>query len=77
MDGKLGWPTAAGLAFITVVGATHMHPRRFKKMLMQNVTFCCMLLSALALLVKLRKAIKHKKQNIPKLEDIPALVNDK
>ena len=61
LDGKLGWPTAFVLIVCTVVGASHMHPRRFKKMLLQNATFVCMLLALVALLVKARKIMRNRR----------------
>jgi hypothetical protein len=47
---------------ITVVGATHMNPRRFKKMLIQNATFCCMLFAVVALLIKVKKVIRKQRE---------------
>ncbi len=69
LDGKLGWPTAIGLAAITFAGAAHMHPRRFKKMLMQNATFVCLLLSLIALLVKARKVVRKRKRDALPIEE--------
>jgi hypothetical protein len=64
LDGKLGWPTAFILLMITAVGAMQMRPHRFKKMLMHNVTFACMLLAAIAFLVKARKIMRHQQRAI-------------
>jgi hypothetical protein len=61
LDGKLGWPTAIGLVGVTVVGAAQMNPKRFRKMIIQNVTFVCMLFAAITVLIKIRKAIRMKK----------------
>lgn len=36
-----------------------MHPRRFKKMMLQNATFCCLIFSILAVVIKLRR-LRHK-----------------
>lgn len=46
-----------------------MHPRRFKKMLMQNATFVCLLLSLIALLVKARKVVRKRKRNALPMEE--------
>lgn len=55
----MGWSLAIGLIGITLAGAHHMRFSKFKKMMMQNATFCCLLLSVLAVAVKLRKR-QHK-----------------
>jgi hypothetical protein len=68
LDGKLGWPTAFGLLIVTALGVIHMRPHRFKKMMMQNATFACMLLAVIALLVKARKMTKHKQKAIKNKE---------
>lgn len=64
LDGKLGWPTAFALLLVTTIGAIHMRPHRFKKMLMHNATFACMLLAMVALLVKFRKVSRHSQKAI-------------
>jgi hypothetical protein len=64
LDGKLGWPTAFALLLATTIGAMHMRPHRFKKMLMHNATFACMLLAMIALLVKARKVTRHSQKAI-------------
>jgi quinol monooxygenase YgiN len=64
LDGKLGWPTAFVLLTMTALGAAHMRPYRFRKMMLQNTTFACMLLALIALLVKARKAMRHQ-QRLP------------
>lgn len=70
LDGKLGWPAAIGLLSMTVIGATHMKPNRFKKMLLQNATFVCMLLALIALLIKARKVMRHRsKKTMPQLNE--------
>lgn len=69
LDGKLGWPTAFVLLMATALGAAHMRPHRFKKMLLQNVTFACMILALIALLVKARKVMRHSQKAIKNKED--------
>jgi hypothetical protein len=69
IDGKLGWTTAIGLMALTVVGASHMKTHRFKKMLVQNATFICMLLTLIALLVKARKVMRHQKKEVLSIKD--------
>jgi len=50
-----------GLVALTAVGAAQMNPYRFKKMMIQNVTFICMLFAAMAVLIKIRKAIRKQR----------------
>ena len=69
MDGKLGWPAAVTLIAITAIGVTHMKPRRFKKMFLQNATFTCMLLSLIALLVKARRMRHGARQIVIAIKD--------
>lgn len=70
LDGKLGWPAAVGLLSLTVVGASHMKPDRFRRMLLQNATFVCMLLALIALLIKARKVMRHRsKKAMPQLNE--------
>ena len=59
LDSKMGWSLAVGLMGITLAGAYHMKFAKFRKMMMQNATFCCLLLSILSIAVKLRKR-QHK-----------------
>lgn len=61
LDGRVGWPTALGLVVVTVVGAAHMNPKRLRRMIIQNVTFLCMFFAVITMLVKIRKAVRHKK----------------
>lgn len=51
------------MVLVTVMGASQMRQRKFTKMLVQNATFCCLLLAVVALLIKLKKMTKkHKLQ---------------
>jgi hypothetical protein len=48
-----------GLVALTAMGAAKMNPTRFKKMMIQNVTFICMLFAAVAVLIKMKKIIRN------------------
>ena len=61
LDSKLGWPAAFFLLIMTVIGASHMRQKKFQKMIIQNATFCCMILSLLAILVKVKRISRAKK----------------
>ena len=71
LDGKLGWPVTGALVVATLAGATNMHHKRFRKMLIQNATFCCMLLAVLALVIKLRKLSRKYKPKARRLPQLP------
>jgi len=47
----------------TVVGKSMMRRGQFRRMLIQNGTFACMLLTAIALMIKIKKASKHPKKS--------------
>ena len=58
LDSRFGWPSALLLIGVTLMGAYKMHPGRFKKMMVQNATFCGLVLSTMAVVVKMRR-IQH------------------
>ena len=62
----MGWSLAAGLMGVTLMGAYQMRFPKFRKMMMQNATFCCLILSILAIAVKLRKRQHLKKKKMLK-----------
>ena len=64
----MGWSLAVGLVGVTLAGAHQMRFRKFRKMMMQNATFCCLLLSILAVAVKLRKRQHNSRRNGKRLE---------
>lgn len=68
----MGWTLALGLIGVTLAGAHHMKYRRFRKMMMQNVTFSCLILSILAIAVKVKKGQQEKaikKRSLLKLKN--------
>jgi len=64
----MGWSLAVGLMGITLAGAYQMRFKKFRKMMMQNATFCCLLLSVLAVAVKLRKRHHNSRREVKQLE---------
>jgi hypothetical protein len=46
-----------------LAGAHHMNPKKFKRMVIQNTTFCFLVFSMIALIVKVRRHY-HKKRRI-------------
>ena len=68
----MGWTLALGLIGVTLAGAHHMKYRRFRKMMMQNVTFSCLILSVVALAVKVKKHQQEKaikKRSLMRIKD--------
>jgi hypothetical protein len=65
LDSRLGWPSAFLMLGIALIGAKQMNHKRFKKMIVQNVTFCCLFFSFVAMIIKLKKyyQLKKKKKN--------------
>lgn len=77
LDSKMGWPFAVLLLGVTLGGAYQMHPRRFRKMMVQNLTFCCLVLSIMAIVIKLRRlqhrSSKAKRQlNNEEIRELPS-----
>ena len=55
LDSKFGWPIAIVLMSFTVLGTYQMKPSKLRKMMLQNATFCCLILSLLTFLIKIRR----------------------
>ena len=55
LDSRMGWVSAVTLLGLTLAGGHQMRFRRFRQMMIQNATFCCLVLSVLAIAVKIRR----------------------
>ena len=62
----MGWVSALTLIGLTLAGSHHMKFRRFRKMMVQNATFCCLILSVIAIAIKVRRHHHNKKPKILK-----------
>ncbi len=58
---KITWGGLIVMIGIFGIGVTTMEYKKFKKMLIQNGTFCSMLIIIILVLIKLKKALKIKK----------------
>lgn len=50
----MGWPLAMVLLGGTAAGAHQMRLRRLRKMMVNNLTFCCLVLAVIVVAVKVR-----------------------
>jgi len=64
LDGKLGWVSVLVLLGGVLAGAQQMKHTNFKKMIVHNGTFCCLVLSMTALVIKIRRHYHNKKKKI-------------
>jgi hypothetical protein len=68
MDSKFGWVSVLIMLGGVLAGAHHMNPRKFKRMIIQNTTFACLILSLIAIVIKIRRHSHKKNRNKVELE---------
>ena len=64
----MSWLFATTLLGLTAAGGYHMKFRKFRKMMIQNATFCCLLLSVLVIAVKIKKTFHRKRVVLKQLK---------
>jgi hypothetical protein len=76
LDSRMGWPSVALLLGVTLAGAYSMRVQKVRKMMIQNSTFCCLLLTVLAVAVKVKRYQNIKKRNWKKPPQVAVLKNE-